>query len=151
MSEKNKSFEKDFVTYDIACGLKEIGYTEECLAYWFKAVHYAKKEELVVINPEIALDWNVVDEAISSAPTWSQAQDYIREVLNLDIEVFKSALTFYDRDENKLPAKYQFLIEKTGYTDDYLYNSVDFNRFFDNYRDAREQALLKALELIKNN
>lgn len=149
MSENNNKFDKLFVSYNIACELKKIGYNEDCLAYWFKAIHYAKKEELVLVNPDIAMDWNSVDESTGSAPTWEQITDWLRDEKGLEIEVSKSVVHFYDAYEKLLPPRYQYVIDAVGYTDDYLYHSADADEWYEDYYDAREQAVLKALEILK--
>jgi hypothetical protein len=135
-----KENKKNLVTFKISSLLKHIGYNEACIIYYDGSGLLNNFKQ-----PSKNQD---IKHTRSTAPHWSTAMDWLRENKGIEIEVFKSGIHFYV-DEVLQPPKYQFVIDKTGHTDNYLYISADYDIWYENYYDAREQAVLKAIELIK--
>ena len=121
---------KQFVTYEIALAMKELGFNEPCFGY------FDKNENLEWFAGNIGVaHWNLPNIDNISAPLWQQVIDWFIEKYQLHIYI-----DFYDT--------YTFAIkcEKDKY----------YNRFgscemeLKTYNEAREQAILKAIELCKN-
>ena len=138
--------EKQFVTYEIALKLKELGFDEVCLAVYFR-----NKFQLVK-----GFDINNVDLHVANqmdailAPLWQQCIDWFRE--KHDIFVFIDMKKYYDSYEGAYPFQTWCKI----YKNKELINSITVRNKLDNenfifysYEEAREQAILKAIELIK--
>lgn len=141
--------EKQFVTYEIASKLKELGFDEKCLADYFVfgdgiAVdgYYGKTE------PELFIDdiHSVEDREeelgmfayhLLSVPLWQQVVDWLRENHDIDIEIHASfgsggrwwANLCYNPTRSEV---------------------LNIARF-ENYYEAREQAILKAIELCQES
>jgi len=116
-----------FVTYEIALALKELGFNEACLGAYYPE----PDSELIPckwynnnnhrLNPKIA------------APLWQQAIDYLREKHNLHVEI-----RYLDS-----VAKYGYILTKILENDE-----IEEEYYFD-YYEAREVATFKAIEICK--
>ena len=125
--------ERQFVTYEIAKQLKELGFDECCLAVYFK-----DKFQLVKGFNINNVDLYVADEFGGIlAPVWQQAIDWFREKYNIYINV--EPVTFDDEPT--------YIFEIIDLKNGRLLN--DINSSFIDPNEAREQAILKALELCQ--
>ena len=138
---------EQFVSYEIALKLKELGFDECCLAVYFK-----DKFQLIKGFNINNVDLHVANEMDAIlAPLWSQVIDWFLINYNIWIIVDTSLIKFYKDDELQ-PPKFQFIIEDLNNRDaDYMFHSADEDLFYFDYKEAREQAILKAIELCKKN
>ena len=138
---------EQFCTYEIALKLKELGFDECCLAVYFK-----DKFQLIKGFNINNVDLHVANEMDAIlAPLWSQVIDWFLINYNIWISVDTSLIKFYKDDELQ-PPKFQFIIEDLNNRDaDYMFHSADEDLFYFDYKEAREQAILKAIELCKKN
>ena len=132
--------EEQFVTYDVALKLKELGFKEKCLA----SFHFISKDIVIMGNKEFS--FNKAFEL--SAPLWQQVIDWFREEYNIQIV-------------NMLPIPPEAILASQGRLDHkkghcFILYSTDWNprlRGFDFYNEdyykAREAAILKAIELCQ--
>ena len=134
---------EQFVSYEIALKLKELGFDECCLAVYFK-----DKFQLIKGFNINNVDLHVANEMDAIlAPLWSQVIDWFLINYNIWIIVDTSLIKFYKNDELQ-PSKFQFVIEDLNNRDaDYMFHSADEELFYFDYYDAREQAILKVIEL----
>lgn len=112
-----------FVTIEIAKKLKELGFNEWCFARYMDISH-ALRIKTTQPNSELT-------EELIACPLWQQAIDWLRENKNIHIA-----------EDLSRPATYCFRIMTGGLINPELY-------FGNTYSEAREAAILKALELIK--
>ena len=123
---------EQFVTYEIALKLKELRFDECCLAVYFK-----NKFQLVkgfnINNVDLHMA-NEMDAIL--APLWQQVIDFFREKYNIQIEIL------WRGDMNAFNYKIGTFQYGT-----YIFSDKDWK--FEEYYEAREQAILKAIELIK--
>ena len=129
--------EEQFATYEIALKLKELGFDEDCSAVFYQGKfmngHIEPHVWYLVNSISTNSDCNSLD--IVTAPLWQQVIDWFREKYNIHIYI-----DFYD-------GLYGFAIKLNK---EKLYNRCgSFEPGFKNYPEAREQAILKAIELIK--
>ena len=119
-----KTFKEQFVSYEIALAMKELGFDEECLGY------YRNDSKSLFIGE----DSRVQKDSIQS-PLLQQCIDWFREKHNLHIAI------------------------KTEYNGTFIITIYNMNRpqkanqsfyQYNTYQEAREQAILKAIELCKN-
>jgi len=83
MKEKSSHelMEKEFVPYEIALKLEEIGFKEVCIAYWLKQ---GKKPQ---INYRLVdIEFAKTFDNITISPTWSQAFEYFSDKYRLYAE-----------------------------------------------------------------
>ena len=113
--------EKEFVTYEIALALKELGFDEECLMLWEHTDFWTN-----LIRPEEFK--KIVSERYCNAPLWQQVIDYFREEHNIIIDV---------AEIYKGLGNYHFAL------------NLEWEYFEGTYYEAREAAILKAIEIIK--
>jgi len=131
---------EQFVTYDIALKLKELGFDEECLCT------YGKSDKRFMRNPGTnMIDEPVEDnpyywqnskvhESVICAPLWQQVIDWFREANNLQVEIlWRGDMSMFC-----------YKIGRFRYAS-HEFSEIDYRQF----EEAREQAILKALILIK--
>ena len=121
---------KQFVTYEVALKLKELGFDEECLGY------FGIQNELKI---EISYnsDPNLIRRNFISAPLWQQVIDWFREKHNIYIYI-KPVFDNLDKSEMyqwEMKIKNRVFIKNGDYKDFY---------------ETREQGILKAIELCQN-
>ena len=141
---------EQFVTYEIALKLKELGFNKPCLASYYTddERNYAKDGTYDCrqkISSSIDFDpfkeefdnfyINSNETYYVSAPLWQQVIDWFKEKHNMYIEIT------YEGGLQKDTSLYSFQIwsNQTSNKSDKM-----------NYFKAREQAILKAIELILN-
>lgn len=139
--------EKQFVTYEIALRLKELGFDESCFGYYPKQVDAVpslcvyQEESYFLIGDEPPIDR-------IEAPLWQQAIDWLREKDDLNVEI------------NYFPniKKYGLIISRRDFIPKNHNKKENFQRGYDvtssfitfeTYDDARKQSILNALELLK--
>ena len=72
-----------FVTYDIALYLKNKGYNEECIAYYYP---YTSGEFIHKIGSVENINMDLYNLALVKAPTWQQVIDWLYQENNIFIE-----------------------------------------------------------------
>ena len=134
---------KQFVTYDIALAMKELGFDEKCCAIYRKSHLY----------PILGFEkFNSVKKSVIAAPLWQQCMDWLKE--KHGIFVFIDMGKYYDSYEGAYPFQAWCKI----YKNKELINSITVRNKLDNenyifysYKEAREQAILKCIELCKKS
>ena len=116
---------KQFVTYEIALKLKELGFDEECCgAYMIRTNGDKAFSQIHFMKPNYS-KWDVY------APLWQQIIDWFRETHRYFI--------YITHREGKYGWKIDSDISYEDFSDT-IYNT---------YEEAREKAILKAIDLIK--
>lgn len=128
--------EKQFVTFEIAKDLKELGFDECCLAVYFK-----DKFQLVKGFNINNVDLHVANEFGGIlAPLWQQVFDWV-----LDFDRGNLCIVIDEIPYRACEPKYFFIIKRHGYT---IFESKNY--YFDKDK-VREKSVLKAIELIKKS
>lgn len=117
--------EEEFLPYEIALIFKELGFNEECLGCFLDTkllFEYCIKQDLNELStyPDVLL-----------APLWQQAINWIREKHTIFVGV--------------MPCYTIGLITYFPFCDGF-----DYKEEVDTFKIAREQAIYKAIEKIKN-
>lgn len=115
--------EKEFVSYEIALKLKELGFDEPCLDCYHI---YGKRWEMR-LNKQSTI------EGACLAPTFSQAFKFFREKYKLPSWVYTS-------DNEKF---YYGILRDTRFL-------IDGNKPYETYEEAELACLLKLIEVVKN-
>jgi hypothetical protein len=131
--------EKEFIPYDLALALKELGFNWECIYHYKISSDKSKHTSIPIFemkNP-FGLNHNDIPTRIS-APLWQQAFRWFREVHEL------SGYPFY---KNGLPPniKWDWQIYCS---DESIIGKTDEE--FNSYEEAQLACLLKLIEIVKS-
>ncbi len=161
--------EKEFTTYEISLKLKELGFDEKCFGYYRPMKSWMMEGNKFNPAPHFhGCNWSSSDNTMYfmyvsnsfgdrtstthnsyftkantniAVPLWQQVIEYIKNTYDIYILI--------------IPANRCYNIEISKYDENDDRNVVldldglEFKDFL-SYRDAREQAILKAIELIKD-
>jgi hypothetical protein len=129
--------EKEFVSYEIALKLKELGYNEPCLTYYYELTSNLRTHLAIDVRNAWTYSGNK-KLGFTLAPLYQQAFKWIREKHNIDISIN----TIYSKYNENTIKQYSGVIDtKTMYTN---------VGFYDNYEEAQLAGLQKMIEIIKN-
>ena len=137
--------EKEFITYEQALALKELGFDEPCFGYYIETrewipASYSQKGTIYPSNLDLMKEW-------VSAPLYQQAFRWFRE--KYDIQGYIYSSTVRGNEENLFK---QF----TGYiwnirSIDMPFLSTDArDELHDTYEEAEQACLDKLIEICKN-
>lgn len=139
-----------FASYEISLKLKELGFDEECLACYYP---WSSTDQEFQLPPNrIANKFNkefINAKAINgcATPLWQQAIDWFREKHDIDI-----VITPDSDSQCRIPLRKYFVTfwkYHNGISvQPQLMRKDDIISYFVNPNNAREQAILKAIELI---
>ena len=128
---------EQFVTYEIALSLKELGFDEECLVYFNN-----DKYRDLICTCENGMDGDFTVHHYSgdvNAPLWQQVIDWFRETYKINILI----APIYSSENLK-----GYVFNFGLITMDNL-SEVFKNGKFETFYKAQEQAILKAIELCQ--
>jgi len=139
--------EKEFVPYQEALELKQLGFDEPCFGKWLSSLQSNWKDyELILemgMNEEFEDNRNVyLLQGACSAPLYSQAFRWFREVHNLNSWVTK---------EHKYKQPFCWYIQDnySKYDSDFMTDGIHYNTYFKTYEEAELECLQKLIELVK--
>jgi hypothetical protein len=128
---------KEFVSHEIALKLKELGFDEPCLTYYYELTSNLRTH----IGVDIGNAWTYSGNkklGFTLAPLYQQVFKWFREKHNIDISIN----TIYSKYNENTIKKYSGVIDtKTMYTN---------VGFYDNYEEAELAGLQKMIEIIEN-
>lgn len=129
---------KEFIPKELAKELKELGFSEPCLAWWFEEGNVSVPTE----GRSFWSDWNVNPKRIS-APLWQQAFDWLREKHKFmhvveDIEVSASNTTGY---------RFRFVVWKLM-DNKFVITDKSLLGFY-SYEEARLECLKEIINALK--
>jgi len=127
--------EKEFVKYEQALALKELGFDEPCLSSWT----YKTKERIptlygcgALLFDTDGLITNQTEDIICSAPLYQQAFRWFREEYKL-----------YYTIEGSIKEGFQYFV----YTYEY---EIKSEQLFNTHEEAELECLKKLIEIVKN-
>ena len=136
---------KEFITYEQALALKELGFDEPCLAFYdgkntdtfyFNNIRDASGD-YVPFQKHDRLKW-------FGAPLYQQAFRWFREKYNLDgsmsVDVWNKKTTSY-----RIIGGIEGIIEADSYGSLYDMDSTEY----DSYEESEQECLNKLIELVK--
>ena len=146
------TLEKEFVPYEQAIALKELGFDEPCFGTYLSSFQSDwKVYELILemgMNEEFEDNRNVyLLEGTCSAPTFSQAFRWFREKHDWQHSIEPTA----DQHSHQLGYNYWIWNYKTGEE----YHTIPKNRpsgdwEYKSYEEAELACLIKLIEIVKN-
>jgi hypothetical protein len=115
--------EKEFITYDLALRMKELGFDETCLVYFNN-----KSNELLFLNEkDISFLQGTSNSTFTKSPTWQSAFKWFRD--NYGIHMTPSK---YDET--------QWWVNWGSWT----------SKVYDSYEEAQKSCLEKLCEIVEN-
>jgi hypothetical protein len=126
--------EKEFIPYEQALELKELGFDEPCLGWYLPEIVDKGNIPSVILGSYLT-KWNKFGDRLS-APLYSQCFRWFREKYKLRSAVIPHWLT----------DTYMFIIEGKLSLDDNN-NIIPYNT----YEEAELECLKKLIEIVKNN
>ena len=133
---------EQFVTYEIALAMKELGFNEECLGYYFVHIKDAPVELIIEINTRTNANFiKAGAKRCCLAPLWQQCIDWFYSEKSIIIEVHSS----YEFTDRSVITYHIIINNKYGLR---FISKQEFN--YNSLYEAREQAVLKTIELCRN-
>lgn len=117
---------KQFVTYEIALKLKELGFNELCLAQYF-----IKSCNLITEK-----DFSVVYDNMLNAPLWQQVIDWFRVKYNVLIIVYSNASGYLFEFSDAEGGTHRY---------DSGYSGTNDSGCWDTFEEARTASILMAI------
>jgi len=130
--------EKEFIPYEQAFALKELGFDEPCIAFYTQNAYGDGKKLQWFRKPN---DCNS-DYVFISAPLYQQAFRWFREKHNLLGGVYSNASGWAWEIHDNVGGTHRFASEYTG---DCLYSGM-----FTSFEKAELECLKKLIEIVKN-
>ena len=122
--------EKEFILYDLAVKLKELGFDEECLTKWgCTSLRFYENYKPCSNKDDIVLSGDVI-----AAPLWQQAFDWFRTEHNL-----------HALNSPVLNQEWTVVIDNTLNAHQVYWDKKP------NYEEARLECLKKLIEISENN
>jgi len=129
--------EKEFIPYELALKLKELGFDEPCLGFHFSNPKVTWYDQDATWEKRTNSELDVIyknDSEICIAPLFQQTFDWFREKYNLDSWVYK----YYDDEVEK--ELYRFNLKLGDF----------YSSFYNTYEKARQACLEKLIEIVEN-
>jgi hypothetical protein len=121
------NLEKEFIPYELALELKELGFNEICFGYW-----YTEQEEFKKIDIQLSsIGFLEGEPDYILAPTYSQAFRWFRHEYALESYIRANLCV-------DVPKTYQFNID----------DNID-DVWYDTYEEAELACLKKLIEIVK--
>lgn len=131
--------ENQFVTYELAVKLKELGFAFECVGYYYNQVPFSREWKL---DNRI---WDNPESDYLEAPLWQQAFDWFREQNKLDV-------IFCQDSFNKGLRGYKILSLDQSIILDSIHDQKYWVRHgcFKTFEEARLACLKQLINIIEN-
>ena len=133
----------EFITYEQALALKELGFDEPCFGYYIETgkwipASYSKEGMVYPSNSDLFPEW-------VASPTYQQAFRWFREKHNLHSHISLGISDEQDRSEFEYD-EYTFVIEGVKELD---FNNYGEESFYKTPEEAELACLKKLIEIIK--
>ena len=131
---------EEFIPYEEALALKELGFDEKCFASWWNdqlVTDYIDQEEIDALSRPSAMSKNY---SYMLAPLYQQAFRWFREKYNFVGTILGDGLN------GKLKG-YYYSITEEGWIN--YYESIDDAKWYDAYEEAELACLNKLIEISK--
>jgi hypothetical protein len=136
--EKSVNMEKEFVSYELAIKLEELGFDEPCCGFYDHMI-----KEIDTISAD-ACERLCKHHTHIKAPTWQSAFRWFREEYNLFGKIY---IVNFGADEYSFDI-YDLYEEKTKY-DNFIGAGTSYSGTFDTYEEAELVCLTKLIEIVE--
>lgn len=129
--ENHSDISKNFIPYDLALELKDLGFNEECFA-WYNM----SQDNLCFFGDDCCADMYAGEESRPEAPLWQQAFRWFREKYDLTWE--------HQFNDSNI----SLYVGEITYPDNSLEFFKNINVEYDGYNKAYEEAELECLKKL---
>ena len=138
---------KEFVPYEIALALKELGFRESCFAYYNNHLPKNNRQRGLILSQYSVQDHNDEtegDNLICSAPLYQQAFRWFREKYGLHPSFTRYKSSSINREPTIFTHLYEIqIIDENA---DKIFHVGDFNSL----EEAELECLKKLIEIVKD-
>lgn len=138
------NLEKEFIPYNEALELKELGFNESCLGYWSNW----GTQEPFLLTCELGTEKESCSirrkNFLCTAPTFSQAFRWFREKYELFGEVI-----MYIPQEGDLDGCFTYVFSISS-VENYTKKAVVNRKYYTSYEEAELACLKKLIEIVKS-
>jgi len=139
--------DKEFVPYNIALELRQLGFNEPCFAiYYSKDKSFSWHHHIDHTNDELVLDSG---EFNMSAPTYSQAFRWFREKYGvfswLTKHRFNTTTSLGNKEYYRWALEHEVVTSEPHINSEIIYSAKEFNT----YEEAELACLIKLIEIVK--
>lgn len=124
--------EKEFVSYEMALALKDLGLDEPCFTYYYNVTGKLRTNISIDID-DVWISGSIKKIGITLAPTFSQAFRFFREKYRLEGAIYRLNFKWASRVFNIETSTYCFKHE-----------------LFETYEEAEISSLQKMIKMVKN-
>ena len=124
--------EKEFVNYEMALELKELGFNEPCFTYYYNVTGKLRTNLSIDIDNDMNYMLNK-KLGITLAPTFSQSLRFFREKYRLEGAIYRLNFKWASQVFNIETSTYCFVPE-----------------LFETYEEAEIDSLKKMIKMVKN-
>jgi hypothetical protein len=136
---------KEFIPYQQALELKELGFDEPCFRYIYIGDTGNNCHHYIEVEPSKGENFNVKPLCISQ-PTFSQAFSFFREKCGISFHISD----YYGEESRKLYGR-AFQIFINGRQQSFDYSSSSTTELYFTYPEAELACLIKLIEIVKNS
>lgn len=124
--------QEQFLPYELALKLKELGFNEECIATFDEDENFELQD--------FEQNYDTFPSHIIAVPLWQQAFEWFEEKYDFHINIFG------DGFNGELKGFYYSITEE-GWIN--YYESIDSGKWYDTKEEARQACLEKLIEICK--
>ena len=140
------SLEKEFIPYEQALALKELGFDEPCFCYWY---WYTQQGSFPSIRgKDIQFNgWKNYPDSNTVAPLYQQAFRFFREKYSIQATIEPT------KDQHRFELGFNYWIWNTKTDEEWFTEPRDRpagDYIFDTYEEAELACLKKLIELVKS-
>jgi hypothetical protein len=139
--------EKEFIPYEQSLALKELGFDEPCLAFfWNTGKFYTTAEYPHSIEYHKQNQLGDYNYDSTSAPTYSQSFRWFREKCNIQATIEPT------KDQHRFELGFNYWIWNTKTAEEWFTEPRDRpagDYVFDTYEEAELECLKKLIEIVK--
>lgn len=140
---------EQFVPYELAVKLKELGFDEECLAHYIKNNQYQIDKDKILLHVG-RLDYDDIykEYVLENIPLWQQAFDWFREKYDLFVKIdFFQSDEFPEIDFDYCIIDLKNPFKEDGVTDNPVIDYSINETYYFKYEEVRLASLEKLIEL----
>jgi len=137
---------KEFITYEQALALKELGFDEKCFYHYeYHSERLCEDKAFLIAGNSNKYYKDTNMEKSVNAPTFHQAFKFFREKYNLDgsmsVDVWNKKTTSY-----RIIGGIEGIVEADSYGSLYDMDSTEY----DSYEESEQECLNKLIEIVKD-
>lgn len=137
---------EQFTTYEIALRLKELNFNEDCFGNYVSHLNSDNIDlNIIKSNHNSGKYVTIPEDFYTDAPLWQQVIDWFRDKYDIHINITSWSDAAVDNFEGLILGRYEISVFKNSNKNPIKY----IEHYYDDYKQAREQAVLRAIEMVE--